>query len=101
MTSIVSKLARAAVATHASSAPIGCTAGGSRSTARCLPGLWLTGGTIRRMCRGVSPAGGPNSEEEKGRPNSEDAVDAAAIDPIDYLHVQEDFLKSKEALWAL
>ncbi|XBI66012.1 hypothetical protein VPH35_045698 [Triticum aestivum] len=66
MASIVSKLARAALATRASPSAIGGIAGGGRPTA-----------AIR-----VSPAGGPKSEdEEKARSKSQVAPDDEIIHP--------------------
>ncbi|KAM3402086.1 hypothetical protein ACQJBY_006187 [Aegilops geniculata] len=124
MASIVSKLARAAVATRASPSAVGGIAGG------CHRRFYLTGGDIR-----VSPAGGPKSEEVKARPKSEEeekakseevkarpnseeeekakseevnarskleeALQAAMADPYAHFEVDEDSLKSKESMWAL
>ncbi|XBI66013.1 hypothetical protein VPH35_045699 [Triticum aestivum] len=83
MASIVSKLARAALATRASPSAVGGIAGGGRPAA-----------AIR-----VSPAGGPKSEEEeKARPKSQVAPDDEIIHP--HLAVDENALKSDEAMWA-
>ncbi|XP_073367609.1 KDEL-tailed cysteine endopeptidase CEP1-like [Aegilops tauschii subsp. strangulata] len=90
MASIVSKLARAAVA------------GGSRppiSPGPCLRRhCQLTGDALRRMCGGVSPAAAapapapePEEEEKCMGPDSEDTD---CLDVAD-----ENCLKSKESLW--
>ncbi|XBI63169.1 hypothetical protein VPH35_043647 [Triticum aestivum] len=84
MASIMSKLAWDALATRASPSAVGGIASGCRPAA-----------TIR-----VSPAGGPKSEgeEEKARPKSQVAPDDEIMHP--HLAVNENALKSDEAIWA-
>uniref|UniRef100_A0ACD5YNB5 Uncharacterized protein n=1 Tax=Avena sativa TaxID=4498 RepID=A0ACD5YNB5_AVESA len=83
MASIVSRLARAAFATRAFPlAGLGVPVGGRPAAA------------IR-----VSPAGGPKSEEEE-KAKSEVAPNAATVSYNPHLPVDENALKSDEAMWA-
>ncbi|XP_040257525.1 uncharacterized protein [Aegilops tauschii subsp. strangulata] len=86
MAFIASKLVRAALASR----PIGDTAGG---ISPCLPWLYLTGDSIRRMS---AAAGGSLSKKILG------LVFTADINPNEkYPLVDENSIKSKESLWAL
>ncbi|VAH42137.1 hypothetical protein VPH35_026909 [Triticum aestivum] len=86
MAFIVSKLVRAALASR----PVGDIAGG---ISPCLPRLYLTGGTIRRMS-----AAADGSELEENLRLSDFVPD---MDPETFPLVDENSIKSKESLWAL
>ncbi|XP_037488725.1 cysteine proteinase EP-B 1-like [Triticum dicoccoides] len=87
MAFIVSKLARAAFASR----PVGDIAGG---ISPCLPGLYLTGGSIRRMS---AAADGSEIEEILGLRGFAADINLEEKFPL----VDENSIKSKESLWAL
>ncbi|KAF6999332.1 hypothetical protein CFC21_015375 [Triticum aestivum] len=87
MASIVHKLVRAALASR----PIGDTAGG---ISPCLPRLYLTGDSIRRMS---AAADGSESEENLALSGFAADIDPEKTFPL----VDENSIKSKESLWAL
>uniref|UniRef100_A0ACD5YQM4 Uncharacterized protein n=1 Tax=Avena sativa TaxID=4498 RepID=A0ACD5YQM4_AVESA len=102
MASILSRLARAAVATRRTSpSAVGGIPGGSRPAISllCPPRRYQTGGDIRVSPKG---AGGPKSaeEEEKASSKPEVAPHAAVVQPNPPLLVDENVFKSKEAMWA-
>jgi len=86
MAFFVSKIVRAALASR----PVGDIAG---CTSPCLPPLYLTGGTIRRMSAAADDS---DTEAYSGISNF-----VPDIDPENFPLVDENSIKSKESLWAL